>query len=68
VISSGRITSAGIKIIGDMKSGFPTPSFPRLDQFGTLFTTAVFVMFIGFVESIAVAKTYATLNSYGVRV
>jgi MFS superfamily sulfate permease-like transporter len=60
--SAGRRTSAGINIVGDMSSGFPIPSLPPLSKAGDVIVTAVFVMFIGFIESISVAKTYATLN------
>jgi MFS superfamily sulfate permease-like transporter len=55
-------THAGINIVGHLTSGFPTPKLPPLAKSGEVFVTAVFVMFIGFMESISVAKTYATLN------
>ena len=55
------LTWAGISIVGDMQSGFPVPKVPQLAGAGSIIVTAVFIMFIGFVESIAVAKTYSTL-------
>ena len=52
-------TYGGINIVGNIHSGFPTPTFPPLKNAGSVILTATFIMFIGFVESIAVAKTYS---------
>ena len=60
VIQANNRTWAGVTIVGEIKSGFPTPSLPRLKDAGSLIITAVFITFIGFIESIAVAKAYAT--------
>jgi MFS superfamily sulfate permease-like transporter len=57
-----RKTIAGINVVGSMSSKFPIPSFPPLEKAGDVIITAVFVMFIGFIESISVAKTYAAIN------
>jgi sulfate permease, SulP family len=43
---------------------FPVPVFPALSQMGAVVETALFAMFVGFIESIAVAKMYALANSY----
>ena len=61
VIEANNLTWGGISIVGDMQSGFPVPKVPQLAGAGSIIVTAVFIMFIGFVESIAVAKTYSTL-------
>lgn len=55
----GQLTSAGVKIIGHVDMDVPSPAFPDLSDAGILFQTAVFAMFVGFIESIAVAKTYS---------
>ena len=61
VIEANNLTWGGISIVGEMKSGFPVPKIPQIADAGAIIVTAVFIMFIGFVESIAVAKTYSTL-------
>ncbi len=58
-------THSGVKIIGDVPMRFPTPTLPALADAPTVLLTAVFAMFVGFMESIAVAKTYALANKYG---
>ena len=55
-------THDGVKIIGNVPIKFPVPALPKLADAATVFPTAVFAMFVGFIESIAVAKTYALAN------
>jgi MFS superfamily sulfate permease-like transporter len=66
--SRGYANFAGIRLIGKVPSAFPTPALPPLGRFpaSQLLTTAVTVMFVGFVESVAVAKTYALKHQYEV--
>ena len=56
---TGSFTHGGVSIVGNIHSGFPTPTVPPLKDAGSVILTATFIMFIGFVESIAVAKTYS---------
>ncbi len=63
-LGGGYITEAGVKIVGKMDSAFPTPSMPDLGRASSVLVTAVFVMFVGIVEAISVAKTYGVLKGY----
>ena len=62
MVGSGAITADGIKIVGKVAAKFPTPVVPDFATAAKLIQTAVFAMFVAFVESLAVAKTYAMAN------
>ena len=53
---------AGINMGPVTDSAFPAPKIPPMDKAGEVLLTAVFVMFIGFIESVSVTKTYGTIN------
>lgn len=53
---------AGINMVPVTDSAFPAPKIPPMDKAGEVLLTAVFVMFIGFIESVSVTKTYGTIN------
>ncbi len=55
------LTEAGVAIMGDMKLGLPKPISPTLDG-GKIVLTAVLIMFVGAVESIAVVKTFGAID------
>ena len=53
-----NLSSLGVKVVGDVPSGFPSFSMPAIDihSLKILLPTALTIAFIGFMESIAVAK------------
>ena len=60
---------SGIQLVGEIPESFPPFKLPRLpvkevDRFLALFTTALTVSFVGFIESISVAQTYAVKHGY----
>jgi SulP family sulfate permease len=59
-------TRTGIALVGDIPSAFPTWSLPSLrwSQLPQMLSTAVSVTFVGFIESIAVAKMYSVKYGY----
>ncbi|MEE9350640.1 MAG: sulfate permease [Thiotrichaceae bacterium] len=52
----------GGSVVGDIPAGLPSFSVPTIDMshFSTLFTTALIIALIGFVEAISVAKAIAS--------
>jgi len=58
----------GVKIVGDVPSGFPTPSLPDVNAQAIidLLPTAIAISMVGFMESISVAKAFARKNQYDV--
>jgi SulP family sulfate permease len=52
----------GGAVVGDIPAGLPSFSVPTIDMshFSTLFTTALIIALIGFVEAISVAKAIAS--------
>ncbi len=63
VSASGAVyTHAGVKIIGTVPMRVPVPTLPKLADAMAVLPTAMFAMFVGFIESIAVAKMYALAN------
>jgi sulfate permease, SulP family len=58
----------GVKIVGAVPDGLPTPSLPLFDAAAIreLFPIALAIALVGFMESIAVAKRYARENRYEV--
>ncbi|KAJ1965836.1 hypothetical protein IWQ62_002569 [Dispira parvispora] len=59
----------GLLIFGRVDSGFPTPHLPRLPEavfYKDAFTSALLISIIGIVESIIIAREYASKNHYSV--
>jgi len=58
----------GVKIVGDVPAGFPTPQLPMIsfDAINALLPTAIVISLISFMESISVAKAFARRNKYDV--
>lgn len=56
----------GVKIVGHVPQGLPGFSLPplRLDSTGILLPTALTVLFVGFMESIAIAESIAAKERY----
>ncbi len=61
-----RLDRAGLAIVGDLPAGLPSLSVPAVDpgQAAALLTTAMTVLFVGFVESSAVAQMVAAREGY----
>ncbi len=55
------LDSNGVHVVGDIPRGLPQPSFPELDRGAILdlAPTAVAITFIGYVQSISIARTIA---------
>lgn len=62
------LSNRGVRIVGSIPSGVPSPRFPVLDVdgFSKLWPTALTISLVGFMESIAVAKAFARRNRYEV--
>jgi SulP family sulfate permease len=58
----------GVTIVGSVPSGFPALSIPQLDWNGVvgLWPVALVISFVGFMESISVAKALASRHRYQV--
>ncbi|MEO1271226.1 MAG: solute carrier family 26 protein [Myxococcota bacterium] len=61
-------TIHGVAIVGTIEGGFPPPSIPTLhaDVVGELAPIAITIALVSFMESISVAKAFATRNGYDV--
>ncbi|MEL6863060.1 MAG: solute carrier family 26 protein [Bacteroidota bacterium] len=57
-VYAANLTVVGVKIVGEVPSGFPQFSWPDIqtDALQVLLPTALTIAFVGFMESIAVAK------------
>lgn len=53
---------ANVKVVGEIPTGLPPLSWPTVpwDQLGTLLEAALVVVFVGYMESIAIAQTLAS--------
>lgn len=62
------LDGAGLRIVGEVPGGLPLPGVPTLDlaAMASLLPVAFAIALVGFMESIAVAKVYATKNRYQV--
>jgi sulfate permease, SulP family len=62
------LEGAGLRIVGDVPGGLPVPGIPSLDASAirSLLPVALAIALVGFMESIAVAKAYATRHRYHV--
>ena len=58
------VKSHGVKIIASIPDGLPSFEFPSLEQAKLLYSDALVISFIGFLESIAIAKSLAARNHY----
>ncbi|MCA9609467.1 MAG: solute carrier family 26 protein [Myxococcales bacterium] len=58
----------GVRIVGDVPAGLPTPSIPRVElaRLGDLLPTAFAIALVAFMEAISVAKAMARKNGYEV--
>lgn len=56
----------GVRVVGDVPSDLPAFGLPSFDRswLGTLAAAALVITLVGFMESIAVAKTYARKHRY----
>jgi sulfate permease, SulP family len=62
------LAAHGVRIVGKIPSGMPSPELPALDPVALrgLWPAAVTISLVGFMESIAVAKSFARRNGYEV--
>lgn len=62
----GGLSDLGVKIVGDVPGGLPVPTMPAIsiDNIRALFPTALAITLVGYMESIAVAKVYASKHRY----
>ena len=60
---------AGIRIVGEVPGGLPAPMLPALEWEAAraLLPVALTIALVGFMESIAIAKVYATQQGYDLR-
>lgn len=60
------LNQSGVKIVGEIPSGVPSFSLPgfSMESIGTLLPIALTISFVGFMESIAVAKAIASREKY----
>ncbi|MEX2530707.1 MAG: solute carrier family 26 protein [Gemmatimonadota bacterium] len=65
---AGGLEERGVAVVGSVPGGLPTPSLPALDPSAMLelLPVALTIAVVGFMESIAVAKIYATRRRYTV--
>ena len=61
-----RLNGQGVSIVGEVPSGLPAFAFPALSisSLTALLPSALTIAFVGFVESIAVAKSIASKEKY----
>jgi len=60
------LADKGVAIVGDVPAGLPTPALPSFES-GTLtalLPTAVIISLVGFMESVSVAKAFASKKRY----
>lgn len=62
----GGLSGIGVKIVGDVPGGLPVPIMPAIsiENIRALFPTALAITLVGYMESIAVAKVYASKHHY----
>jgi SulP family sulfate permease len=63
-----RLDRYGVNIVGNVPGGIPKPSFPalNLESIRILLPSAFTIVFVGFMESIAVAQSIAVKEKYTV--
>jgi sulfate permease, SulP family len=62
------LEARGVRVVGEVPGGLPIPAVPALDPgaIAGLLPVALAIALVGFMESIAVAKVYATKNRHRV--
>ncbi|MGH1346155.1 MAG: SulP family inorganic anion transporter [Nannocystales bacterium] len=60
------LASSGVAIVGEVPAGLPAPTLPVFggDTLASLLPTAVIISLVGFMESVSVAKAFASRNRY----
>ncbi len=60
------LSDIGVKIVGDVPGGLPVPMMPAIsfENIRALFPIALAITLVGYMESIAVAKVYASKHRY----
>ena len=68
VVWAWDLHEAGVQIVGDVPRGLPAPILPGLSlaDVRSLLPSALVISLVGFMESFAVAKVYASRNRYSV--
>ncbi|MBD3305381.1 sulfate permease [candidate division KSB3 bacterium] len=63
-----QLQTLGVAIVGEVPQGMPTPSLPplSLESVKVLLPTTLTIVFVGFMESIAVAQSLASKEKYKV--
>jgi SulP family sulfate permease len=61
-----KLYNFGVNILGDVPKGFPRFEIPSLsiESFKVLFSTALTISFVGYMESITVARAFAVKGRY----
>lgn len=62
------LEAAGVRVVGEVPAGLPSLTMPALDvaSLTALAPAALIISFVGFMESISVAKAFARKNGYEV--
>ncbi len=68
VVYFGGLHESGVAIVGDVPAGLPSPTMPTIDfeVMKQLFPIALTISLVAFMESISVAKAFASRNNYEV--
>lgn len=63
-----QLDQFGVKIIGTVPEGLPSPGIPELDTtvISSLIPAAIAIAMISFIESVSVAKAFARKNRYSI--
>ncbi|KAJ3356533.1 Solute carrier 26 [Entophlyctis luteolus] len=63
-----RLDLAGVDIMKDVEGGFQSPTLPKMafSRMRYYILSSILISVIGFVESIVIAKTYATKYNYAI--
>eukprot|EP01113_Clastostelium_recurvatum_P007352 TRINITY_DN1341_c0_g1_i3.p1 TRINITY_DN1341_c0_g1~~TRINITY_DN1341_c0_g1_i3.p1 ORF type:complete len:784 (+),score=218.70 TRINITY_DN1341_c0_g1_i3:146-2497(+) len=63
-----RLDQKGVKILGHIEKGFPTPRFPRssYEDFQEVISDCILIVIVGFVEATAVSKSLASKHNYSI--
>jgi len=67
-VTWGGLANQDVRIVGHVPAGFPPPALPHLTWAGVkaLLPTALVIAMVGFIQSISVAKLFASKNRYSV--
>lgn len=68
VVYVGGLHQAGVAIVGDVPAGLPSPQMPMMnfEAMKALFPIALTISLVAFMESISVAKAFASRHNYEV--